>query len=76
MFGANGGSNGSRATRHVLTNVLGVRPDTQVHLLEREIAGNETLLLCSDGLHGSVSHEKLQGDRRVRLRSCRRSHSR
>ena len=25
------------ATRHVLTNVLGVRPDTQVHLLEREI---------------------------------------
>jgi len=31
-----------------------------VHLLEREIAGNETLLLCSDGLHGSVSHEKLR----------------
>jgi protein phosphatase len=59
VFGANGGSNGSR-TRHVLTNVLGVRPDTQVHLLEREIAGNETLLLCSDGLHGSVSHEKMR----------------
>ena len=52
--------NGSRATRHVLTNVLGARPDTQVHLLEREIAGDETLLLCSDGLHGSVSHETLR----------------
>ena len=59
VFGANGG-NGSRATRHVLTNVLGVRPDTQVHLLEREISGDETLLLCSDGLHGSVSHDKLR----------------
>jgi PPM family protein phosphatase len=60
VFGANGGSNGSQATRHVLTNVLGVRPDTPVHLLEREIAGDETMLLCSDGLHGSVSHEKLR----------------
>lgn len=59
VFGANGGSNGNRATRHVLTNVLGVRPDTPVHLLEREISGGETLLLCSDGLHGSVSHERL-----------------
>jgi len=60
VFGANGGNNGSRATRHVLTNVLGVRPDTQVHLLEREISGDETLLLCSDGLHGFVSHDKLR----------------
>ena len=59
VFGASGG-NGSQATRHVLTNVLGVRPETQVHLLEREISGEETLLLCSDGLHGSVSHERLR----------------
>jgi len=60
VFGGNGASNGSRATRHVLTNVLGVRPETPVHLLEREISGDETLLLCSDGLHGSVSHEQLR----------------
>ena len=59
VFGASCG-NGSQATRHVLTNVLGVRPETQVHLLEREISGEETLLLCSDGLHGSVSHERLR----------------
>jgi PPM family protein phosphatase len=47
------------AVRHVLTNVLGARPDTLVHLLERELSGSETLLLCSDGLHGSVPHDTL-----------------
>ena len=52
---------GPHATRHVLTNVLGARPDTEVHLLERQLSGTETLLLCSDGLHGSVPHETLQG---------------
>jgi serine/threonine protein phosphatase PrpC len=31
-----------------------------VHLLERELTGNETLLLCSDGLHGSVPHDTLR----------------
>jgi serine/threonine protein phosphatase PrpC len=48
-----------QATRHVLTNVLGARSDTQVHLAERDMVGTETLLLCSDGLHGSVSREVL-----------------
>ena len=33
---------------------------TLVHLLERELAGDETLLLCSDGLHGSVADETLR----------------
>ena len=51
---------GSPAVRHVLTNVLGARPDTLVHVLERELAGSDTLLLCSDGLHGSVPHETLR----------------
>jgi PPM family protein phosphatase len=55
---AAGGS--THVTRHVLTNVLGARPDTEVHLLEREIVGDETLLLCSDGLHGVVAHERLR----------------
>jgi len=57
-IGGNGGM-GGMGTRHVLTNVLGARPDTQVHVLDREISGSETLLLCSDGLHGSVPHERL-----------------
>ena len=59
-----GGSGGSAAvaaaTRHVLTNVLGARPETTVHLLERDLAGDETMLLCSDGLHGSVPDETLR----------------
>lgn len=60
VLGSKESSSGVHATRHVLTNVLGARPDTQVHLLEREMSGDETLLLCSDGLHGSVPHEMLQ----------------
>jgi len=60
VLGSKEANNGSHATRHVLTNVLGARLDTQVHLLEREVLGEQTLLLCSDGLHGSVPHETLQ----------------
>jgi len=60
VLGKKDGNSGPQATRHVLTNVLGARPDTLVHLLERELSGDETLLLCSDGLHGSVPHETLQ----------------
>jgi protein phosphatase len=60
VLGSRNGSTAPPATRHVLTNVLGARPDTLVHLTERELAGNETLLLCSDGLHGSVPHETLR----------------
>jgi protein phosphatase len=53
-------SAGSHVTRHVLTNVLGARVDTPVHLLERQVGAGETLLLCSDGLHGSVAHDTLR----------------
>jgi protein phosphatase len=53
------GAVGSAATRHVLTNVLGARPETVVHLLERDLSSDQTLLLCSDGLHASVPHEEL-----------------
>jgi PPM family protein phosphatase len=60
VLGSKEANSGSHATRHVLTNVLGARPDTQVHLLERELAGEETLLLCSDGLHGAVPHDALR----------------
>jgi PPM family protein phosphatase len=60
VLGSRNGSSAPPATRHVLTNVLGARPDTLVHLVERELSGRETLLLCSDGLHGSVPHETLR----------------
>ena len=58
--GGNGGSAAAAATRHVLTNVLGARRETFIHLLERDLAGDETMLLCSDGLHGSVSDDTLR----------------
>ena len=40
--------------RNVLTNALGARETVDIHLAERELAGGECLLLCSDGLHGSL----------------------
>ena len=60
VLGSKEASKGSSVIRHVLTNVLGARPDTEVHLLERQVLGTETLLRCSDGLHGSVPHERLE----------------
>jgi PPM family protein phosphatase len=59
VLGSKGEGAGSPAVRHVLTNVLGARPDTLVHVLERELSGADALLLCSDGLHGSVPHQTL-----------------
>jgi protein phosphatase len=46
--------------RNVLTNVLGVREHVDIHLAERHLAGGETLLLCSDGLHGVMSDEAIR----------------
>jgi len=60
VLGAKTANGCAPAVRHVLTNVLGARPDTLVHLLERRLAGTDKLLLCSDGLHGSVPHDTLR----------------
>ena len=46
--------------RHVLTNVLGARDNTEIHLQERKLAPNEILLLCTDGLHGSLEDSAIQ----------------
>jgi len=40
--------------RHVLTNVLGARDNTEIHVQERQIGANDLVLLCTDGLHGSL----------------------
>jgi len=45
--------------RNVLTNVLGAREQTEVHLAEFELRGDELLLLCSDGLHSVVDDEQI-----------------
>jgi PPM family protein phosphatase len=45
--------------RHVLTSVLGVREQVEIHLSEREIKSGDTLLLSSDGLHGILDGEAI-----------------
>jgi len=47
--------------RNVLTNVLGAREQVDVHMSERQLRGGEVFLLCSDGLHGTLSAEAVQG---------------
>jgi PPM family protein phosphatase len=46
--------------RHVLTNVLGAREDTEVEIGERPLAPGEQLLLCSDGLYGGLDDASMQ----------------
>jgi len=46
--------------RNVLTNVLGARDQVDVHLTERDLEGGETLLLCSDGLHGVLDADTMR----------------
>jgi PPM family protein phosphatase len=45
--------------RHVLTNVLGARDGTRVHMAEHALATGDTVLLCTDGLHGAVDDATL-----------------
>ena len=47
------------STRHVLTNVVGAREQTDVHVAEQDLVSGDMLLLCSDGLHGVVDDEQL-----------------
>jgi protein phosphatase len=49
----------SHPMRHVLTNVLGAREQIEMTVSERPIAGELTLLLCSDGLHEALDDRVL-----------------
>jgi serine/threonine protein phosphatase PrpC len=46
--------------RHVLTKVVGLRPELQPSVAECPFISGDVLLLCSDGVHGSVSDETLE----------------
>lgn len=44
----------NHAMKNVLTRALGAADELEVDLFTRELARGDTLLLCSDGLHGPV----------------------
>jgi serine/threonine protein phosphatase PrpC len=46
--------------RNALTNVVGARPGTEVHVIEEALAGGEVLLLTTDGVHGVLDDERLE----------------
>jgi protein phosphatase len=40
--------------RHVLTSVVGARPDVDAEVHELELGDGQMLMLCTDGLHGGL----------------------
>src|SRR4030095_5270421 len=40
--------------RHVLTSVVGARADVDAEVHELELVGGQTLMLCTEGLHGGL----------------------
>ena len=46
--------------RHALTNVVGSRAATEVHIVEEALAGGEVLLLTTDGVHGVLDAKALE----------------
>jgi len=59
--------------RNALTNVVGARARTEVHVVEQMLAGGERLLLSTDGVHGvagrSPDRTDADGGGRTRARS-------
>jgi serine/threonine protein phosphatase PrpC len=50
----------SHPFKNVLTNVLGSKERTSVHIAEHPVLSGDRLLLCSDGLHGVFANAELQ----------------
>jgi PPM family protein phosphatase len=46
--------------RNALTNVVGVRSRTEVHVVEQTLAGGEILLLSTDGVHGVLDERRIE----------------
>jgi protein phosphatase len=50
----------SHSMKHVLTNVIGARDSIDCNVSEKELNSGATLLLSSDGLHGSIDAARIQ----------------
>ena len=50
----------SHPMKHVLTNVLGSKEQTDIHIAEHQVIAGDRLILCSDGLHGVLGVPDLQ----------------
>ncbi len=48
-----------RQPRNVVTNVLGAYEQARVHISERVRAPGTVLLLCSDGVHGTLDRQRI-----------------
>lgn len=63
LLAANPRSNPAEFERHpmrnVLTNVVGLRTDMDVHLREVALTGGELIILTTDGVHGVLEPERL-----------------
>jgi protein phosphatase len=46
--------------RNALTNVVGTRARTDVHVVEETLTGGELLLLTTDGVHGVMDHRRMR----------------
>jgi len=46
--------------RHALTNVVGSRPATDVHVAEERISAGDLLLITTDGVHGVLDMRALE----------------
>jgi serine/threonine protein phosphatase PrpC len=45
--------------QHVLTQAVGVREETEIHVAEHELLPGDVLLLCTDGVHGVLDTAQL-----------------
>jgi protein phosphatase len=45
--------------RHVLTSVVGARPDLEAAAQEFDLEDGQTVMLCTDGLYGALSEKRL-----------------
>jgi protein phosphatase len=46
--------------QHVLTNVVGARPDVEVSVQEMDLKDGQTLMMCTDGVHGTLADDLIQ----------------